>query len=457
MTREVATLILAAGWGTRMKSDTPKVLHKIAHKPVLSWVLSAADAVNSKHNIVVIRPGMDMVKDVATGAKIVYQEKGEGTAAAVLAARKDLQDFKGDVLILFGDTPFISPETLKCLLQIRRSNMDPAVVVLGFRPEDPAEYGRIILDDKNNVERIVEYKDASPLEREIHLCNSGVMAVKGEHLFELLDEVTPNNAKGEYYLTDIIDIAKKKGLNCAVIEADESEVMGINSRVDLAKAEVEAQTILRSAALAMGVTLIDPDTIYLSADTHLGKDITIWPHVVIMPGVKIEDQVTVHSFCHLEDTHVKKGATIGPFARLRPGASIGEDVKIGNFVEVKNSTFDKGAKASHLSYIGDSLVGENTNIGAGTITCNYDGIKKATTTLGKNVFIGSNSALVAPVKIGDGAIVAAGSVVTSDVPDDALAVARGRQVNKEKGGARYREKHQKERGLLKTVIDNGRS
>lgn len=457
MTQEVATLILAAGWGTRMKSDTPKVMHKIAHKPVLSWVTSAADAVSPQKKIVVVRPGMEQVKEVAGSAEVVNQESGEGTAAAVLAAREQLKDFKGDVLILFGDTPFISAETLKCLLEIRRSKLDPAVVVLGFRPEDPAEYGRIVLDDKNMIERIVEYKDASPTEREIHLCNSGVMAVSGEHLFKLIDEVTPNNAKGEYYLTDIIDIAKKKGLNCAVIEADEGEVMGINSRADLAKGEMEAQTRLRGAALAMGVTLIDPDSVYLSADTHLGKDITIWPHVVIMPGVKIDDQVTIHSYCHLQDAHVKKGASIGPFARLRPGADIGENVKIGNFVEVKNSTFDKDAKASHLSYIGDSLVGEGTNIGAGTITCNYDGIKKATTTLGKNVFIGSNSALVAPVKIGDGAIVGAGSVVTKDVPDDGLALARGRQVVKEKGAAHYREKNQKDRGVLKTVIDNGRS
>lgn len=457
MKRDVATLILAAGWGTRMKSNTPKVLHKIAHKPVLSWVLGAAETMNPSQKIVVIRPGMDMVKEATGSAEIVLQVTGEGTGAAVLAARQQLENFKGDILILFGDTPFISPETLKCLLEIRHSKLDPAVVVLGFRPEDPAEYGRIVLDQKNMIERIVEYKDASPHERDIQLCNSGVMAVKGEHLFELLDQVTPNNAKNELYLTDIIDIAKRKGLSCAVIEADESEVMGINSRADLARAEMEAQMRLRGAALAMGVTLIDPDSIYLSADTHLGKDITIWPQVVIMPGVKIEDQATIYSFCHLQETHVKKGASIGPFARLRPGANIGENVKIGNFVEVKNSTFDRDAKASHLSYIGDSLVGEGTNIGAGTITCNYDGIKKGTTTLGKNVFIGSNSALVAPLKIGDGAIIGAGSVITEEVPEDALAIGRGRQVIKEKGAARYREKNQKERGVLKTVIDNGRS
>lgn len=458
MKHNIATLILAAGWGTRMQSNLPKVLHKVAHKPVLSWVLDAADTLAPVRQIVVVRPGMDRVKDVVGNAQIVLQEKGEGTGAAVMAARSTLEDFKGDVLVLFGDTPFITAETLQCLVETRRSASNPAVVIVGFKPEDPAEYGRIVMNAQDQIERIVEYKDANDAEREIGLCNSGVMAIDGSCLFELIDKLTPNNAKNEYYLTDIIEHARQMGRHCTVVEASEEELMGINSRADLARAELEAQTQLRGAALAMGVTLIDPDSVYLSFDTKLGKDITIGPHVVIMPGVEIRDNAIIHAFCHLEGAKIEEGAMIGPFARLRPGSEIGPDVRIGNFVEVKNSHFEAKSKASHLSYIGDAHIGKASNIGAGTITCNYDGIKKSKTILGENVFIGSNSALVAPVQIGNGAIVGAGSVVTSDVADNALCIARGRQVDKPNGATLYREQNKKERSnvTLMTIVDNDR-
>ena len=458
MKHNIATLILAAGWGTRMQSNLPKVLHKVAHQPLLSWVLNAAETLSPERQIVVVRPGMDQVKEIIGNAHIVLQEKGEGTGAAVMAARSTLEDFKGDILVLFGDTPFITPETLQCLVETRRSASNPAVVIVGFKPEDPAEYGRIVMNAQDQIERIVEYKDANDAEREIGLCNSGVMAIDGSCLFELVDKLTPNNTKGEYYLTDIIEHARKMGRHCTVVEASEEELMGINSRADLARAELEAQTQLRGAALAMGVTLIDPDSVYLSYDTNLGKDITIGPNVVIMPGVEIRDNVIIHAFCHLEGARIEEGAIVGPFARLRPGTEIGRDVRIGNFVEVKNSQFEAHSKACHLSYIGDEHIGKKSNIGAGTITCNYDGINKSKTILGDNVFIGSNSALVAPVQIGNGAIVAAGSVVTNNVAENALCIARGRQVEKPNGAQIYREQHKKERSnvTLMTVVDNDR-
>ncbi|MDP1723770.1 MAG: bifunctional UDP-N-acetylglucosamine diphosphorylase/glucosamine-1-phosphate N-acetyltransferase GlmU [Alphaproteobacteria bacterium] len=458
MKHNIATLILAAGWGTRMQSNLPKVLHKVAHQPLLSWVLNAAETLAPVRQIVVVRPGMDQVKEIIGNANIVLQEKGEGTGAAVMAARPTLEDFKGDVLVLFGDTPFITPETLQCLVETRRSASNPAVVIVGFKPEDPAEYGRIVMNAQDQIERIVEYKDANDTEREIGLCNSGVMAIDGSCLFELVDKLTSNNAKGEYYLTDIIEHARKMGRHCTVVEASEEELMGINSRADLARAELEAQTQLRGAALAMGVTLIDPDSVYLSYDTNLGKDITIGPNVVIMPGVEIRDNVIIHAFCHLEGARIEEGAIVGPFARLRPGTEIGRDVRIGNFVEVKNSQFEAHSKANHLSYIGDAHIGKKSNIGAGTITCNYDGINKSKTILGENVFIGSNSALVAPVQIGNGAIVAAGSVVTNNVAENALCIARSRQIEKPNGAQIYREQHKKERSnvTLMTVVDNDR-
>lgn len=459
MKHNIATLILAAGWGTRMQSNIPKVLHKIAHQPLLSWVLNAAESLSPERQIVVVRPGMDQVKNVIGNAQIVLQEKGEGTGAAVMAARSLLEDFKGDVLVLFGDTPFITAETLQCLIETRRSSSNPAVVIVGFKPEDPGEYGRIVMNAQNQIERIVEYKDATELEREIALCNSGVMAIDGACLFNLIDKLTPNNVKGEYYLTDIIEHARQMGRHCTVVEASEEELMGINSRADLARAEIEAQTQLRGAALAMGVTLTDPDSVYLSFDTKLGKDITIGPNVVVMPGVEIRDNVIIHAFCHLEGAKIKEGAIVGPFARLRPGSDIGCDVHIGNFVEVKNSQFEAKSKANHLSYIGDAHIGKSSNIGAGTITCNYDGVKKSRTILGDHVFIGSNSALVAPVQIGNGAIIGAGSVVTNDVTDNALCIARGRQIEKPNGATMYREENKKERNnvTLMTIIDNDRS
>lgn len=451
MQRKIATLILAAGWGTRMQSKLPKVLHKVAHKSLLSWVLDAGHALQPEKQVVVIRKGMEKVRDEIGNARFVYQEQGEGTGAAVLAARSELQHFEGDVLVLFGDSPFMTPQTLECLIEARQSIANPAVVVVGFKPEDPGQYGRIVMNAHNQIERIVEFKDATETERQIGLCNSGVMAIDGTCLFELLDKVTPNNAKGEYYLTDIIEHARKMGRNCAVVEAFEEELMGINSRADLARAELEAQMQLRGAALAMGVTLIDPDSVFLSYDTKFGKDIIIEPNVVIMPGVEIEDDVTIHSFSHIQGTRIEKGAQIGPFARLRPGTEIGQNVKIGNFVEVKKAIFEKNAKASHLSYIGDAVIGEGSNIGAGTITCNYDGVNKSSTVIGKDVFIGSNTSLVAPLRIEEGAIVAAGSVVTQNVSANALCIARSRQVEKQGGASLFRERNKKERSNVRLM------
>lgn len=458
MKREIATLILAAGWGTRMQSKIPKVLHKVAHKSLLSWVLDAASDLKPTKQIVVVRPGMDAVAQEIGDAHIVFQEKGEGTAAAVMAARDQLKDFSGDVLILFGDSPFITTETLECLIETRQSSLNPAVVVVGFKPEDPGEYGRIVMNAQDQIERIVEYKDASEEERDIGLCNSGVMAIDGACLFDLLDKITPNNAKGEYYLTDVIQHARSIGRHCAVVEASEEELMGINCRSDLAYAELEAQGKLRGAALAMGVTMADPDSVYLSFDTKLGRDIIIGPNVVIMPGVEIQDDVTIHAFSHIEGSVIEKGAVIGPFARLRPGSQIGSKVRIGNFVEVKNSVLCENVKANHLSYIGDAVIGKGSNIGAGTITCNYDGINKAKTNLGENVFIGSNSSLVAPLSIGDGAIIGAGSVVTQDVSANALCIARNRQVEKINGASLYRQQNKKQKSnvMVMTAIDKDR-
>jgi bifunctional UDP-N-acetylglucosamine pyrophosphorylase / glucosamine-1-phosphate N-acetyltransferase len=454
---KTAALILAAGWGTRLKSDIPKVLHSVAHRPLISWVLSTIDQFNPDKKVVVVRESMSMVKDFVDPCPVVYQTQGEGTGAAALAAREQLQGFNGTVFIMFGDTPFISPQTLQNLIEERCSDRKPSVVLVGFYPEDAGEYGRIVCAADGTVEKIVEYKDATPDQRHIPLCNSGVMAVDGQWLYKLLDQVDNNNAKGELYLTDIVHIARQEGLVCSHIEAHEDELMGINSRIDLANAEFEAQAKLRAAALAMGVTMIDPDTVYLSFDTKLGRDIVIGPHVVIKPGVSIGDNVTIESFSHLEGAEISDGATIGPFARLRPGAKIGINSKIGNFVEVKNSEFAEGAKASHLAYIGDSFVGKKSNIGAGTITCNYDGHKKSKTVIGEGVFIGSNSSLVAPVTIGDGAIVGAGSTVTKDVEPGALCVARMRQLEKKGWAEKFHTNSDKEKNVTKSnvsVIDS---
>lgn len=429
-----------------MKSDLPKVLHPVANRPMISHLLDALASISAEKTVVVVAPGMTQVVEAVAPSETAVQAEALGTGHAVLAARDAMGDFAGDVLVLFGDTPLLTAETMQSMVDARRSADNPAVVVLGFRPDDPAEYGRLVQSGDGALESIVEFRDASPEQREIGLCNAGIMAVDGEHLFALLDAVTDDNAKGEYYLTDIVELARARNLRCAVVEAaDPVEVMGVNSRAQLAEAEAAMQSRLRERAMAGGVTMTDPDTVWLSADTRLGRDVVIGPNVYFGTGVTIADNVEISAFCHIDNAEVASGASIGPFARLRPGAKLEDDVHVGNFVEIKASLVGQGAKVNHLSYIGDARIGPRANIGAGTITCNYDGFFKDLTDIGADAFIGSNSALVAPVKIGDGAIVGAGSVITTEVQADELAVARGRQKGIGGWASAFRKKRKAEK------------
>jgi bifunctional UDP-N-acetylglucosamine pyrophosphorylase/glucosamine-1-phosphate N-acetyltransferase len=445
---QVAAIVLAAGKGTRMKSETHKVLHSIAGRPMLLHLLATLDHFKPKHTVVVVGSGRDQVEAAVTGkAQIAVQEPQLGTGHAVMAARKALTGFNGDVLILYGDVPMLSEQTMKDMLAARHARKDggdaPAIVVLGFRPKDPGAYGRLVLGPDGDLKAIVEYKDATTTERAIGLCNSGIMAVDGRYLFDLLDDVDNDNAGGEYYLTDIVGLARDRQFGCVVVEATEEEVMGINSRAELSQAEAVFQRRRRAEAMTEGVTLIDPDTVFFSHDTVMGRDVTIEPNVFFGPGVKLGDKVKILGFSHIEGATVGDGAIIGPFARLRPGADIGVGAKVGNFVEIKKAKLEAGAKVNHLSYIGDARVGAKANVGAGTITCNYDGFNKHFTDIGAGAFIGSNTALVAPVKIGEGAIIGAGSVITKDVTADALGVVRAEQ--REIGGwaAKFRQKQPK--------------
>ncbi|MEK9679773.1 MAG: bifunctional UDP-N-acetylglucosamine diphosphorylase/glucosamine-1-phosphate N-acetyltransferase GlmU [Rhodospirillaceae bacterium] len=425
-----AAIILAAGMGTRMESALPKVMHPVAGRPMVLHVLETAAALSPEKTIVVAGPDMDELATlVATHdltPDVALQTERLGTGHAVMAARDALGDFDGTVMVLYGDTPLIEAETLVALRDAR-TEAGADVAVLGFRPLDPGAYGRLITDEAGELIEIVEARDATEDQLLVDLCNSGVMAIDGAKLGGLLDGLTNDNAKGEYYLTDIIALARANGGRCMVVEGDEEEFLGVNSRAELADAEDLMQNRLRRVALAGGATLIDPATVYFFWDTTLGRDVTVGPNVVFGPGVTVADNVQIKAFSHLEGASVAAGAIIGPFARLRPGATIGEDAQIGNFVEIKNATIAAGAKANHLSYIGDATVGAKANIGAGTITCNYDGYTKSLTEIGAGAFIGSNTALVAPVKVGDGAVTGAGSVITKDVEADALAVTRSEQ------------------------------
>ena len=431
-----AAVILAAGKGTRMKSNLPKVMHKIAGKPMIQHVVGTVGSLSPKAMVTVIAPDLMSVKDAAQAenadCRIAFQDKQLGTGHAVRAAEKALKSHTGPVLILYGDTPLLTPKLLRRMLAELAGPKKPSVVVLGMRPADAAEYGRLIVNAKGQLERIVEYVDASAAERNVNLVNSGVLAVDGKWLFKLLAKVKNNNAKKEYYITDIIPLARAQKLTCRVIEAEDvREVLGVNSRAQLADAERVMQDRLRAAAMGNGATLIDPASVYFSHDTKLGRDVTVHPNVFFGPSVTIGNGVEVRSFSHIEGAKVKDGCVIGPFARLRPGAVLATNVHIGNFVEVKKARIGEGAKINHLSYIGDAFVGKEANIGAGTITCNYDGHEKHETHIGERAFIGSNTALVAPVSIGKGAVVAAGSVITSDVVANSLAIARARQTLKE--------------------------
>lgn len=432
-----AAVILAAGQGTRMRSARPKVLHALAGRPMIAHVGAAVGALKPGRVVVVTAKGMDQVAAAVPGAVAAVQDPPLGTGHAVLAAKPALQGFDGDVLVLFGDTPLVTTATIKAMLEARATG--PAVVVLGFRPKDPAAYGRLVVGP-SGLERIVEFKDASPEERAIGLCNAGVMALDGKHAFALLDAITNDNAQREYYLTDVVGIARASGIACAVVEGDAEEVLGVDSRQALAGAEAILQRRLRQAAMAAGVTMIDPETVYLSYDTVIGRDTVIEPNVFLGPGVSIGEGALIRGFSHLERATVGEGASVGPFARLRPGAVLGADSHIGNFVEVKASTVEQGAKVNHLTYIGDARVGAKANVGAGTITCNYDGFGKYHTDIGAGAFIGSNTALVAPVKVGDEAIVGAGSTITEDVPAGALTVVRAGKTEIAGGAERFRVK-----------------
>lgn len=451
LARPLACIILAAGKGTRMKSDMPKVLHQVAGRPMIGHVLAAVSALDPDQLVVVVGPGMEEVALAVAPYPTAVQERQRGTADAVRAAFGLLEGFKGDVLVLYGDTPLVGVETLRAMIQARRQPSDPAVVVLGMRPDDPGAYGRLVLNARGGLEKIVEYLDASEQERAVGLCNGGLMAFDGARMFDLISRIGDDNAKKEFYLTDVVQLARAAGMNCAVVEAAPAEVMGVNSRAELAECEKIVQRRLRRAAMDDGATLIDPDSVTFSFDTKLGRDVVVEPYVVFGPGVRVGDRVNIKAFSHLEQATVSDGVQLGPYARLRPGADVGTEAHIGNFVEIKNARVEPGAKVNHLSYIGDARVGARANIGAGTITCNYDGFFKHRTDIGAGAFIGSNSSLVAPVRIGDGAIVAAGSVVTKDVDPNALAVARGQQ----KAVDGFAEKFRKQKAAEKAKKTNG--
>lgn len=425
----VAAIVLAAGMGTRMRSALPKVMHPIAGKPMLGHVLAAAEQAGVGRRIVVVGPDMPSVAKLAAPAPAVQQTDRLGTAHAVSMAREELADFRqGTVLVLFGDTPLIRAETLAAMVAAREAGA--TIVVLGFEAADPTGYGRLIREASGRLARIVEHKDASEGERTVTLCNAGVMAFDAARLWDIVARIGNANAKGEYYLTDAVDLAVSDGAQCAIVTASEEEVMGVNTRLELSKAETIWQRRRRERAMLEGATLTDPASVFFAADTVLGQDVSIGPNVVFGPGVTIEDDVEIRAFCHIEGALVRSGAQIGPFARLRPGTDIAGGVRIGNFVEVKNAHFGPGAKANHLAYIGDADVGAGANIGAGVITCNYDGYLKHRTEIGADAFIGSNSALVAPVTVGAGAIVAAGSAIGGEIPADALALTRAERIVK---------------------------
>jgi len=441
---DIAVVILAAGQGTRMKSELPKVLHKVGGRAMLHHVMALSGELTPDRMVVVVGTKSEMVAQAAHDfepkVQTVLQDPPLGTAHAVSASLECLNGFAGDVIVLYADTPLISRETLNDLLTQRRTGH--SVVVLGFDAKDPGAYGRLITGDGDELLRIVEAKDASPLELETRFCNSGVMAIDGALLGDLLAAVGNDNAKGEYYLTDIVEIARSQGQTCGVVRCDEDEVLGVNSRVELAEAEALYQQQRRRQMMEQGVTLADPETVYFSFDTVIGEDVTVGQNVVFGPGVTVESGVQIKPFCHFEDAYVKADATIGPYARLRPGAEIGVEAHIGNFVEIKKSKVDDGAKVNHLTYIGDAVIGAKANIGAGTITCNYDGFSKHTTHIGKGAFIGSNNSLVAPVTIGDGAYTGSGSVITKDVEADALALERAQQKELSGWADKFRRKKQ---------------
>ena len=437
-------IILAAGKGTRMRSELPKVLHKIAGKPLVAHVLASVAPLSPSQTVTVVAPGMESVQAACLRelpvCQFAVQQQQKGTGDAVRSALPALTGRIDTVLVLYGDTPLMRAETLAMLLE-KTGQCD--IAVLGMRVADPTGYGRLITDAAGRLEQIVECKDAIPAQKKITLCNSGIMAIRSKYLPELLAKLSTQNASNEYYLTDIIAHANNAKLRCMVVEADTAELSGINTRAQLAEAEAVLQARLRARAMENGATLIDPSSVFFSADTQLGTDVVVHPFVVFGPGVRVGSHVEIRSYSHIEGAAIEKGAIVGPFARLRPGTTLEENSHVGNFVELKATRLGKGAKANHLSYIGDADVGEGANIGAGTITCNYDGVNKYKTTIGDGAFIGSNSSLVAPVTVGGNAVVGAGSVITYDVEPGALAVARPGQVMKPGKGAEIKNRKKK--------------
>ena len=436
-----AVLILAAGHGSRMKSDRPKVLHHIGSVPMLWHAMQRAQMIKADKTIVVVGHGGEAVEKSAKtfdkNTDIIWQKQQKGTGHAVQQAADILKDFAGDVIILYGDTPFIRPQTLRAMQNARAAGN--SVVVLGFEAKDPAKYGRLMMEG-DQLDAIIEAKDCTEAQLDITFCNSGVIAAPAKTLFSLLNDMRNDNASGEFYLTDIVAIARAQGLSCTAISCEQAETQGINSRHDLATAEAAFQQSAQSAALDNGVTLTTPQSVHFAFDTDIAPDVTIEPNVFFGPGVLIQSGTTIHAFSHLEGCHIGPDCQIGPYARLRPGTTLKTAAKVGNFVEIKAADIKEGAKVNHLTYVGDAAIGAGTNIGAGTIFCNYDGANKYHIEVGNRVFIGSNSALVAPLTIKDDAFVATGSVITDNVPDAALAIARTRQINKPGLGKRLMEK-----------------
>lgn len=449
MSNPIAAIILAAGKGTRMKSDLHKVLHPIAGRPMLLHLMASVDELNPAKKVVIVGDKADQLEAALAGsAELAVQDPQLGTGHAVQQGEAALTGFAneggGDVLILYGDVPFVPAATMQAMIDRLNAPDAPAVVVLAFEPADAQQYGRVITDG-DYVTKMVEHKDATDAERAVKLCNSGLMAAKSADLFALLARVTDDNAAKEFYLVDIVNIANADGRHCAVVVTDPYDVAGINSRGELAAMEGAWQARRRMRAMAEGASLIAPETVWFAWDTQLGRDVLIEPNVFFGPGAKIADNVKIRANCHIEGAIVGTGCEVGPFARLRPGTVLGEKAKIGNFVETKKAVLGNGAKANHLTYLGDVTVGANANIGAGTITCNYDGYFKYRTEIGERAFIGSNSALVAPVRIGADAIVAAGSAVTRDVADGELRLVRGEQLIKPGWADRFHDAMRKKK------------
>ncbi|MBL6665120.1 MAG: bifunctional UDP-N-acetylglucosamine diphosphorylase/glucosamine-1-phosphate N-acetyltransferase GlmU [Rickettsiales bacterium] len=436
----ISIIILAAGKGTRMKSDLPKVMHKIAGREMVNLVIDEVKQLDIKNITVVVSDEMELFqKQINNSHKnldinFAIQAQRNGTGHAVMVGVDNISSLGEKVIVLYGDTPITAKNTITSML----NSLDSYdLCVLGFEEKQENKYGRLVVDENKNLKKIVEFKDANEDEKKITLCNSGVMAINGQKIKELLSSIDNNNATGEYYLTDIVEICDNKHYKKTYFTTSKEEVLGVNSKIELANLENIMQDRLRKQHMENGVTLIDPNTVYFCADTKIGKNCIIYPNVFFGANVEIGDNVEIKSFSHLEEAKISKGCVIGPFARIRPGANLGEDVKIGNFVEIKKSNLAKGAKVNHLSYIGDSDIGENSNIGAGTITCNYDGYKKHKTIIGDNCFVGSNSAFIAPVKIADGAVIGAGSIITKEVKENELAVSRPKQINIENGGTNF--------------------